>query len=213
MLFYRVNTGENRNRPPLPSDSPFYAIIEARGADQERDADLFERVMADAAERKMFENAVIAVSGRDRDGIWAIREDLENVVAEFQPFYAFDISLPVGEMEVYMEQVRSRLHASFVNAKIAFLGHVGDGNLHIAIGAGGPDDRENVECAVYEPLRAEQGSVSAEHGIGLEKKEWLSVSRSDEELALMLELKCMLDPRNVLNPGKIFDVPLQSADG
>lgn len=211
--FYRVNTCEGRNRAPLASDSPFYAIVEARGADQERDADLFEGVLSDGAERGLFDDAVIAVSGRDRDGIWAIREDLEHVVAEFQPFYAFDVSLPVGDMATYMEEVRSRLHASYPDGKIAFLGHVGDGNLHIAIGAGGPDDREIVERAVYEPLRAEQGSISAEHGVGLEKKAWLSVSRSKEERTLMLELKCMLDPRNILNPGKIFDVPLQSVDG
>jgi FAD/FMN-containing dehydrogenase len=60
------------------------------------------------------------------------------------------------------------------------------------------------EC-VYEPLRAIKGSVSAEHGIGLEKKSYLNVSRTEEEINLMKKLKKSLDPNNILNPGKVFD--------
>lgn len=210
--FYLVNTGPGRQQPPLPSSHRFYAIVEARGADQDRDDELFERVMSDAAARGLFADAVIARSGRERDGIWAIRESLEHIVADFQPFYAFDVSLPVGDMADYMEDVRSRLQAAHPEGKIAFLGHVGDGNLHIAIGAGGPDDRESIERAVYEPLRSERGSVSAEHGIGLEKKPWLAVSRSPEEIELMRALKQLLDPANILNRGKIFDAPPTAAN-
>jgi FAD/FMN-containing dehydrogenase len=203
--FYRVNTLAGRHGAPLPPDSPFYAIIEALGSDQERDAELFEAVLADASEKELFEDAVLARSDRERAAIWEIREDLEHIVRDFQPFYAFDVSLPVGEMESYMEEVRERLEQAWPGGAIAFLGHVGDGNLHIAIGAGGPDDRHSVEACVYEPLRPYRGSVSAEHGIGLEKKPWLPVSRSDEERALMGELKRLLDPNNILNRGKIFD--------
>src|SRR3546814_16080040 len=81
-------------------------------------------------------------------------------------------------MEAYMVEVTARLKAIWHEGRIAFLGHVGDGNLHIAIGAGGPEDREKVEGCVYEPLRGIGGSVSAEHGIGLEKKAWRSEERS-----------------------------------
>ena len=88
-------------------------------------------------------------------------------------------------------------------------GHLGDGNLHFAIPL--PSERAaalrpQIEACVYSPLAAFKGSVSAEHGIGLEKKPWLSVSRSPEEIALMKTLKRALDPHNMLNPGKIFDV-------
>src|SRR3546814_860042 len=79
------------------------------------------------------------------------------------------------------------------------------GNLHIAIGAGGPEDREKVEGCVYEPLRGIGGSVSAEHGIGLEKKAWFPITRNAQERSLMLDIKRMLDPKGILNPGKIFD--------
>jgi FAD/FMN-containing dehydrogenase len=99
-----------------------------------------------------------------------------------------------------------RLHARWPAGAIAFLGHVGDGNLHIAVGAGTAQDREYVEACVYEPLAPFAGSVSAEHGIGLEKQPYLGISRSDSEIALMRSLKRLLDPAGILNPGKIFSV-------
>ncbi len=203
--FYRINTEAGRHKPPLPADKPFYAIIEALGPDQERDAELFEKALASAAEKGLFDDAVLARSERDREGIWEIREDLEHIIREFQPFYAFDVSLPVGDMEAYMVEVTRRVAAAWPAGRIAFLGHVGDGNLHIAIGAGVADDRDAVEACVYEPLRAIGGSVSAEHGIGLEKKAWFAVSRNDAERGLMQGVKRMLDPNLILNPGKIFD--------
>ena len=88
-----------------------------------------------------------------------------------------------------------------------FSGHLGDGNIHLAISAGPKtgEAREAVERIVYEPLGAVGGSVSAEHGIGLEKKPYLSWCRSDVEIALMKALKRVLDPNAILNPGKVFD--------
>lgn len=207
--FYRVNTAAGRHGAPLPADKPYYAIIETLGSDQERDTALFHQALEKAAELGLLDDAVLASSERERAAIWSIREDLEHIIHDFQPFYAFDVSLPVGNMEAYMAEVTASLKSKLPSGSIAFLGHVGDGNLHIAIGAGGADDREVVEGCVYEPLRPIQGSVSAEHGIGLEKKEWLSVSRSKAECALMLELKALLDPRGILNPGKIFDLPVK----
>jgi FAD/FMN-containing dehydrogenase len=206
--FYHTNTRDGRHAAPLPALHPFYAIIEALGADQQADTVRFEDALAAALDQGLCDDAVLAGSGRERDAIWAVREDLEHVVRDFQPFYAFDVSLAVGEMEAYMERVTTDLRARWPEGKIAFLGHVGDGNLHIAIGAGragDADDRHGVESCVYEPLRAIGGSVSAEHGIGLEKKEWLAVSRNATERGLMRDIKRLLDPRGILNPGKIFD--------
>ncbi len=202
--FYRVNTAEGRHAAPLGTDKPYYAMIEALGSDHERDRDLFEAVLADAAEKGLFDDAIIARSEKDREAIWGIREDLEHIVHDFQPFYAFDVSLPVGDMEAYMGEVTRRLKGIWPDGGIAFLGHVGDGNLHIAIGAGGADDRERVESCVYEPLRPIGGSVSAEHGIGLEKKQWMPITRNSLERGLMRSIKHLLDPKGILNPGKIF---------
>ena len=203
--FYRVNTGAGRHQPPLPVDQPYYAIIESLGSDQQHDAEMFARALEQAIEQGMVEDAVIAQSERDKQGIWNIREDLEHIVRDFQPFYAFDISLPVGDMEQYMRLATERLHSQWPQGSIAFLGHVGDGNLHIAIGAGEAEDREQVEACVYEPLAQFGGSISAEHGIGLEKKRWFPISRNPIERNLMQSLKDLLDPNGILNPGKVLD--------
>jgi FAD/FMN-containing dehydrogenase len=89
-------------------------------------------------------------------------------------------------------------------------GHIADGNLHIAVNAGDASVHERtfdtVESLVYEPLRAFSGAISAEHGIGLERKAHLGISRSPAEIATMRALKAALDPRGILNPGKVFDV-------
>jgi FAD/FMN-containing dehydrogenase len=205
--FYRVNTGNGRHGAPLPPDRPFYAIIEALGAEQRRDAETFDDALGRAVNCGLIDDAIIARSERERASIWNIREDLQHIVRDYQPFYAFDVSLPVGDMERYMVRVTEALRAEWPSGSIAFLGHVGDGNLHIAIGAGGASDRHAVESCVYQPLRSIGGSVSAEHGIGLEKKSWLSISRSDDEINVMREVKQLFDPNCILNPGKIFDQP------
>ena len=124
------------------------------------------------------------------------------VQRDFAPLSAFAVRLALGDMEQSLRDVSTKILA-YPGAQLAIVGHVGANNLHIAVGAGG--EREFVESAVYEPLRAIGGSISAEHGIGLEKKAWLAISRNPTERSLMLALKKLLDPNGILNPGKIFD--------
>ncbi|MBU6473841.1 MAG: FAD-binding oxidoreductase, partial [Alphaproteobacteria bacterium] len=91
-------------------------------------------------------------------------------------------------------------------ATLMVFGHLGDGNLHLipGVGDGSHETRTAVESIVYDPLRVRRGSVSAEHGIGLEKRPYLPISRNVQEIALMRTVKQALDPRNILNPGKIL---------
>jgi FAD/FMN-containing dehydrogenase len=119
----------------------------------------------------------------------------------------FDISLPVGEMEGYVADALARLEKEWPAYRRFVFGHLGDGNLHFIVA--GPPSREakhGIERCVYEPLAARSGSVSAEHGIGLEKQPWLPLSRSPAELALMRQVKRTLDPNGILNPGRVLAV-------
>lgn len=206
--FYNLNTRPGRHRPPIVGDYPYYVITESLGFDEASDAAQFEQVLVDAAEQGLIADAVIAKSEAERDAIWQLREDLEHVVKDMQPFQAFDVSLPIGDMAPYMKAVTDAFKAAWPEGKLCFLGHVGDGNLHIAAGCGSQaaDARHAVEECVYQPLQHIGGSISAEHGIGLEKKAFLSISRNDAERQLMQLIKRSLDPKSILNPGKVFDV-------
>jgi FAD/FMN-containing dehydrogenase len=108
-------------------------------------------------------------------------------------------------MEDYVAEAMRRLEQDWPTYRRFVFGHLGDGNLHI-VAAGPPskEARHGIERCVYEPLAERGGSVSAEHGIGLEKRPWLAVSRSPAEIELMRRLKRTLDPNGILNPGRVL---------
>ena len=135
--------------------------------------------------------------------MWALRDDVAQT-ARNGPIQTFDVSLPIRETEPYLTAVRAMLETGIPRAALTIFGHLGDGNLHLIVGGADPDQRPAVEAIIYGPLAARHGSVSAEHGIGLQKRAWLGYCRSPEEIALMRRLKQALDPRGTLNPGKIL---------
>ena len=204
--FYRlVTTPPATRKPPLAQDYPFYVLIEAMGGDPQADHARIEEVFAEAHGSGLIEDAVIATSEAQRQELWAMRDDVEQV-HQYKPVFIFDVSLRVSDMDAYVAAVNRGLEATFGKYTNFVFGHIGDGNIHFAVSAGGDDGaQDGVKQAVYQPLASIGGSVSAEHGVGLDKKKYLRLSRNDEEIALMRTLKRALDPNGILNPGKIFD--------
>jgi FAD/FMN-containing dehydrogenase len=203
--FYRlVTTPPAKGSPPIGQDHAYYVLIEASGGDASRDQARFEEALGEAIERGVVADAVISSSEAQRESLWALRDDVESVFRCGMPV-GFDVSLPVTEMEGYVSEIIATLERDWPAYRRFVFGHLGDGNLHII--AAGPASREakaGIERCVYEPLAARGGSVSAEHGIGLEKQPWLGLSRTDAELELMRRLKTALDPRGILNPGRVL---------
>jgi FAD/FMN-containing dehydrogenase len=205
--FYKlVTTPPSDLTPPLDQGHDYYVLIEALGSNQASDREQFEAVLGAAMEAGLVDDAVVARSGRERASLWAIRDDVERTYDHGPPI-TFDVSLRIPDMQDYVETVRQRLAGEWGKHHFWVFGHLGDGNLHLVVSVGDDkgETRHRVEAAVYEPLAELGGSVSAEHGIGLEKKSWLKLSRSEDEIEVMRRLKQALDPRGILNPGKVFD--------
>ncbi|MEZ5697222.1 MAG: FAD-binding oxidoreductase [Sphingomonadaceae bacterium] len=206
---YRMIAQESgRHQPPLPAEHAYYALVEASGMDPERDEDFFTELMGTMLEEGLAVDAVIASSDSQRQAIWAIREDIEGVMRAMTPLAVFDISLPIGAMEDYIATLEHAVAAEWGdNARVITFGHLGDGNLHLGVAPRPWSEaaRHRAEELVYRPLEAIGGSLSAEHGIGLEKRDWLHVSRNAQEIALMRLLKSSLDPKGLLNPGKVLN--------
>lgn len=174
------------------------------GSDPTRDEAWVESVLAEALEAGLVSDAVLASTGARNEALWALRDSVD-LLAAGKPTQVFDVSLPIGAMGAYVETVKVGVAAVDPDARVFTFGHLGDGNLHFVI-TPRPRSSEGVtaiEAAVYDPLKALRGSVSAEHGIGLEKKPWLGHSRSSAEVKLMQTLREALDPRGILNPGKV----------
>ncbi len=205
--FYAINTtAPAPHVPPIERGAPFYALVESLGASPDRDRELLEAVLGSALEDEVISDAVIAKSDSERRAMWAIREDVF-AVRRIAPLIMFDVSLPIEEMEPYTEQIRAAITTRYGAGRVFVFGHMADGNLHIVTAVG--DDaatRAVVESCIYEPLQAIGGSISAEHGIGLERRDYLALSRTPAEIATMKLLKRALDPRGILNPGKIFAI-------
>ena len=203
--YYDLNTAPPAaNAPPLARGAPFYAIAETLGGDPESDRARLEAVLGEAMEAGTVTDVTLANSETERRAIWNIREDVWQP-KHIAPLLTFDVSLPIENMKAYVEEVNESVRAFAGENRSFVFGHMADGNLHLVIAAGDdPATRAKVEGMVYRPLAAIGGSVSAEHGIGLEKRDYLPLSRTPAEIATMRALKRALDPKRILNPGKVF---------
>ena len=206
--FYELTTlPPAANAALLPHGHGLYALIESLGAHQQSDDERLERALTEAMEQGVIVDAVIAKSDTERRAMWAPREDVFQT-RRYGPTHNFDVSVPIAEMPGYVRTIRAALAAAVPGIRVWIFGHIADGNLHVAVSAGDAHEAsfDAVEHCVYEPLRAFSGAISAEHGIGLERKSHLGISRTAAEIAVMRALKKALDPRGILNPGKVFDV-------
>ncbi len=203
--YFREVTQPGWQRAPLGREHAFYVMLEAEGANPDADAAQFTAVMEQALAEELVVDAVIPKSDTELRALWEIRENFQ-ALYQRKPIFLYDVSLQIRDMEAYVAQVQQRLKARWPASRCDVIGHIGDGNLHFFVhpGCAGEHQHEQSDADVYAPLQAIGGSISAEHGIGTEKRRHLSVSRSGEEIALMQVLKRTLDPQGILNAGKVI---------
>jgi FAD/FMN-containing dehydrogenase len=210
--FYTLIVGNGEKHGlPLDTSHAFYVLLESTGGNEESDRARFEQALQEAFGEDLIVDAVIAQSKQQRNDLWGIRDDVEGLVESLFPPMTFDISLSILQMDDYVEEVRSQLNSKWENARMVVFGHLGDGNIHLGIGVGSlePAVVLAVEKIVYEALGRRAGVISAEHGIGLDKRAYLAHSRSPMEITLMKTIKMAMDPKNILNPGKILTLTEQ----
>lgn len=197
----------SQRSPPMATGYGFYALVEAMGGDPVSDNEQFERVMMTMLEDGLIADAVIAQSDREREGIWAVREDMTPGLAPLRPFSAYDVSMGISDMPAFVAAARAGLAKAYPDASALFYGHAGDGNLHAIVSRGTMDQdiQRGFDTAIFDAVRDVGGSIAAEHGIGVSRAPYLSWTRSPAEIDLMRTLKAALDPRHVLNPGKLLD--------
>ena len=190
----------------LPDNYKYYVFIEFMGGDFENDYDTFEKAIMNAVDHQLVEDAVVGKDEKEQLNIWGIREDVA-VLAEEKKFdQQFDISIPVAQIgEVIDKTILELKNCQGVETIFPF-GHVADGNIHFIIGKDSDNDelKSKINEIIYTNTELVQGSISAEHGIGLDKKKYLIKSRSKDEIELMKLIKKAIDPKNILNPGRVF---------
>ena len=191
---------------PLPDHHGFYVLVEGMGSDAEKDTELFVNVLNSAAEQKLVDEVVLADSDTKIRNLWTVRDAAAEVYHGVGPMHTYDVSLNIDDMGYFGEEVEARLRAQWPAAIFGLFGHIGDGNVHIIINVG-PDTEDHhlqIDEIIYGLIQELHGAVSAEHGIGLMKKRFLPYSKSEAEIALMKTLKHTMDPRGILNPGRVF---------
>ena len=193
-------------RNPFAAPHPLYILVETMGMEAERDREVLTETLAAFVEANPGADAVLASSFAEAGELWRIRDSSGEAVRAIAPSAGFDVSLPIEAMEGWVASIHAALRGIGLSVFQTY-GHVADGNLHLVVGypAEQPEQKKRINDLVYRSIGELGGSVSAEHGVGLEKKPYLALSRSPAEIALMRTFKAAIDPHGLLNPGRIFD--------
>ena len=193
------------SRPPLARPAPWHVLVEA--ADRSLEAPL-----AEAAGAGLILDAAIASSEAQAESLWRLRDSISEAERHSGPALKHDISVPVAAMPGFVETAAAAVERRFPASRVIAFGHLGDGNVHFNVqapsGPGAADwmeaEGEAVSDFVYDLVVAEQGSISAEHGIGQMKLGQLERTGSPALLEAQRRIKKALDPRGIMNPGKLL---------
>ena len=190
--------------PVLADDHSFYVLIEIEGNDPARDDDCFNQQLQVCIDDGLLSDAVVAQSERDVNRFWQLRDGVIDILTKVKYRANFDIGVPISQMASFVHNVELELLASFKGLKLCTFGHMADGNLHIIAWTGREDDVDLIYERVYTLVGKVGGTITAEHGIGTMKRQYLSLCRSEQEIDLMRALKKAMDPNNILNPGRVI---------
>jgi len=191
---------------------PWYALLELSDSESESHArERFEHVLGACIEAGLVVDAVVAENVTQSRALWHLRESIPLSEKEFGKSIKHDVSIPASRMAEFVDTTNAALQARFPGVEHVIFGHLGDGNLHynVAPGTAYTEDellaeQPAVHGLVHDRVHAFQGSISAEHGVGQLKRDYLPKYKDPIELALMKRIKAALDPDGLMNPGKVL---------
>ncbi|MGF1510826.1 MAG: FAD-binding oxidoreductase [Myxococcota bacterium] len=193
---------------PFSRPSAAYVLVELEPLDSGSGA---ENWLESVFSKGLVSDGVLAESSKQSRDLWAVREGISESLSKAGFLHKNDVALPVSGLPDFVDDLERTLAERYPHFGAYLFGHVGDGNVHINIMK--PEDWEvqafldvchQADRVLFELVRAHRGSISAEHGIGLLKRDYLEYSRSPAELSLFRSLKNAMDPEGLLNPGKVF---------
>ena len=194
---------------PFETDCPFYALLEFEATTEER-ADQALATFEHCVEQGWVLDGVMSQSEQQLQNLWKLREYISETISHWTP-YKNDISVTVGKVPAFLKEIDAIVGEHYPDFEIVWFGHIGDGNLHLNILKPDAMDKDEFfgKCAtvnkwVFETVQKYNGSISAEHGVGMTKRDYLEYSRSPSEIEYMKAVKAVFDPNGIMNPGKIF---------
>lgn len=200
------------NKRPLEGDYPFYCLIETSGSNSEHDNAKLESFLEHVMGEEIVSDGVLAQDETQVKSLWSWREGITEAIGHFGGTYKYDLSIPLNELYKLVEETRERLTSmglvgdddSYPAIGVVGYGHMGDSNLHLNIPVRRYDKEveKAIEPWVYEWIAKRNGSISAEHGLGLAKKEFIGYSRNETMIKLMKQIKNLYDPNGIMNPYK-----------
>jgi FAD/FMN-containing dehydrogenase len=199
---------------PLPGRAPYYLLVEATDTAANGDlGDNFEAMLTEAYERGFVQDATVATSDAQVATFWHIRHAVTEANQRGGLGLSYDTSVPLDRQPDFVERTGPRIQAAYPDAKVLFVGHIGDGNIHVVVLL---DRRRFAASEAYEAAAAAindivddvtlslDGSISAEHGIGITNRQRLVRNAGGIEIELMRRVKKALDPLSIMNPGKVL---------
>lgn len=195
---------KTENAKPLEGEYPFYCLIETSGSNGDHDFEKLEKYLEDVMTKEIIVDGVVAQDESQIKSLWSWRESVPECIGHWGGVYKYDVSIPLSEMYDIVNDVDARIREAglvgdsdeFPAIGVVGYGHMGDSNLHLNVAVRRYDKalEKVLEPYVYEWIEKRKGSISAEHGLGLAKKNYIKYSRDDIMIALMKQIKQLYDP-------------------
>jgi len=210
--FHTMTAEDTHYQSPLQTVEDYVIFVEVLGKDSSRDLQDLQDACAHGFDQNWITDASFFDAAAAQDQCWKIREDVAALEVHAPYNQHFDISIPIDQIGNIINDIIQQLQSLDQVLGVYPFGHVADGNMHLIVGKQNDSTKltQQINEIVYQPLAAVKGSVSAEHGIGLDKKPYLHLSRTQDEIHIMKGLKQLFDPKNILNPGRIVDHIIKS---